>query len=108
MDERESRAVIEALTNQQYFETIILPFLRRIDYDEVTKRAARWHIAELVVIDPAIRFGRPIVEEVGISTSVLRLAYYANGEDAASVAKWFNVETRHVLAAVDFENSLAA
>jgi uncharacterized protein (DUF433 family) len=108
LNEEESRTVIEALTNQQYFETIILPFLKKIDYDDLTDQAIRWHIADLVVIDPTIRFGKPIVEETGIGTSVLRKAYYANGEDADLVARWFGIEARHVLAAVNFENELAA
>lgn len=61
-----------------------------------------------MVIDPAIRFGKPIVKGTGMSTSVLRNSYYANGEDAGFVAGWFGVEERHVMAAVDFENRLAA
>ena len=32
----------------------------------------------MIVIDPKIRFGRPVVEEVGISTSILRDSYFAN------------------------------
>jgi uncharacterized protein (DUF433 family) len=108
LDEKEGRSVLEALTNQRYFDSIILPFLRKIDYDDVTHRALRWHIADMIVVDPAIRFGKPIVEEVGISTAVLRNAYYANREDIAAVAGWFGVEERHVIAAVRFENDLAA
>jgi uncharacterized protein (DUF433 family) len=108
LDEKESRSVIQALSNQKYFETIILPFLRKIEYDDITHRAMRWHIADMIVVDPAIRFGKPIVEEVGISTAVLRNSFYANGENPAFVANWFGVEERHVIAAVKFENDLAA
>jgi uncharacterized protein (DUF433 family) len=70
--------------------------------------ASRWHIAELIVVDPAIRFGQPVVDRVGIATSVLRKAYYANGEDAEFVAEWYGIAARHVRAAVEFENDLAA
>jgi uncharacterized protein (DUF433 family) len=108
LNEEESSSVIEAITNQSYFEKIILPFLRRIDYDLDTEQAIRWHIANMVVIDPKIRFGKPVVEEVGIATSVLRDSYFANDEDASFVAKWFGIRERHVMAAVDFENNLAA
>jgi uncharacterized protein (DUF433 family) len=104
----ESSSVIEAITNQCYFDNMILPFLQRIDYDQGTQQAIRWHIADGVVIDPKIRFGSPVVEGVGISTSILRDSYFANGEDAASVARWFGIEERHVMAAVDFGNDLAA
>jgi uncharacterized protein (DUF433 family) len=105
---KESSSVIEAITNQSYFDTIILPFLKRIEYDEKTNRAIRWHIANRVVIDPRIRLGKPVIEGVGIATSVLRSSYYANGEDADFVAKWFGVQASHVTAAVEFENGLAA
>ena len=108
LEEKAGHRVIEALTNQSYFEAIILPFLEKIEYNELTNQAARWRISPLVVVDPKIRFGKPIVEEVGIATSVLRKSYYANGEDAEVVARWFEIEARHVQAAVDFENSLAA
>lgn len=108
LDEEAGRSVLQALTNQRYFETIILPFLRQIEYSDATQEAVKWKIADQVVLDPAIRFGKPIVEEVGIGTNVLRDAYYANGEDAGFVAAWFGVEARHVVAAVDFENALAA
>ena len=107
LSDEDGGSVIEAISRQQYFDAIILPFLRRIEYDEVTKRAARWHIADLVVIDPEIRFGRPIVANTGITTSTLQRAYFANGEDAAFVAAWFSVEAEHVMAAVNFENALA-
>ena len=82
--------------------------MEKIDYDNVTKLAIRWHIADSVVIDPTIRFGKPVIEEIGMSTKILRNSYDANGEDADFVAEWFGVENRHVVAAVNFENSLAA
>lgn len=108
LDADEAHSVIEAISRQSYFDNIILPFLRRIDYDQQTNLAIRWHIAEMVVIDPGIRFGKPVIEGIGITTSVLRESYYANGADANFVANWFGVDTRYVLAAVAFENSLAA
>ena len=108
LNREEGSSVIEAMTRQAYFDKIILPFLQKIDYDDVTNLAARWRIADLIVVDPAIRFGKPIVDGVGIATSVLLKSYYANMEDAELVASWFGVEPRHVLAAVEFENQLAA
>jgi uncharacterized protein (DUF433 family) len=108
LNDSERNQLIEVMTRQRYFETIIGPFLKKIDYDEATHLARRWHIANMVVIDPTIQFGKPIVEEVGISTSILRNAYYANGENAEFVAHWFGIHARHVRASVDFENNLAA
>jgi uncharacterized protein (DUF433 family) len=108
LDDVEGSSVIEAITRQSYFDKIILPFLKKIDYDAATKKAIRWHIANLVVVDPTIQLGKPVVEKTGITTYVLNQSYYANGEDAEFVARWFGVQARHVRAAVDFENQLAA
>ena len=108
LSDDEATSLSEAITRQSYFDKIILPFLKKIDYDEATKFAARWRIAKMVVLDPKIRFGRPTVLGTGIATRVLHDSYYANDEDAERVADWFGVESKHVMAAVEFENSLAA
>ena len=62
----------------------------------------------MVVVDPAICLGKPIVEQTGIPTFVLASAYRANGQNADLVADWYNVNPDHVLAAVRFESSMAA
>jgi len=108
LTDEESGSVIEAITKQLYFDTIILPFLKQIVYDDVTSQAVRWNIAKLVVIDPRVRLGKPVVDGLGIATSVLSNSYYANGEDATLVAKWFGIRDEHVIAAVEFEDGLAA
>lgn len=108
MDERGQEELKEVLSRQKVFPSIILPFLKRIDYGEVSRLAERWRIARLVVIDPRISFGKPIVEEYSIPTAVLADAYQANDQDAERVADWFNVNAEHVLAAVEFESNMAA
>jgi uncharacterized protein (DUF433 family) len=70
--------------------------------------AKRWCIADLVVIDPAICLGKPIIEEVGITTAILAASYEANDHNVELVADWFRVHPKHVIAAVEFERSLAA
>jgi uncharacterized protein (DUF433 family) len=87
---------------------ILEPFLKRIDYDDVTSLARRWCIADMIVVDPAICFGKPIVAEIGMATSILSMSYYANGNDADIVAGWYDIHAKHVIAAVDFEKTLAA
>lgn len=108
LDEHGSDELIEVLTRQRVFPEILLPFLQRIDYDDATEMAKRWCIGEMVVIDPQINFGKPIVEDVGISTSILASAYRANRNDESRVGAWYNISPKHVLAAVEFEGSLAA
>ena len=108
LDDEGKREIVEALTSQRVFPDILLPFLKRIDYDEVSEMAKRWCIANMVVIDPQINFGKPIIEEIGVSTSILAGAYEANRQDAERVAAWYGIHAEHVLAAVDFERSLVA
>jgi uncharacterized protein (DUF433 family) len=44
--------------------------------------ATRWHIANLIVIDPSIWLGKPIVDGIGIATAILAAAYEANDHNA--------------------------
>jgi uncharacterized protein (DUF433 family) len=108
LDEHERGEVYDVQTRQKVFDTVLLPFLKKIDYDQATRLARRWSITRLVVIDPAISFGKPIIEPAGITTGVLAAAYRANDRDAALVARWYDVEEEHVLAAVEFEDRPAA
>jgi uncharacterized protein (DUF433 family) len=108
LDEQGEEEMIEVLTRQRVFPDILLPFFRTIDYDEATEMAKRWHVADLVVIDPTICLGKPIIEGIGIATAILAASYEANDQNADLVADWFRVYPKHVIAAVDFERSLAA
>ncbi len=108
LDKQGRQEMIEVLTRQRVFPEILLPFLQRLDYDEATAMARRWCIANLVVIDPAICLGKPIIEGVGITTAILAASYEANDHNAELVADWFRVHSKHVIAAVEFEGSFAA
>lgn len=100
--------VYDVITKNRVFESFILPVLEKIDYDGATSLARKWHLADMVVINPAISFGKPIVEPTGIATIILSSAYYANGQDPRIVARWYNVGEEHVMAAVEFENRFSA
>jgi hypothetical protein len=45
-DEQGRHLLEEALTRQRAFPELLLPFLKRIDYDEASRLAKRWRIAE--------------------------------------------------------------
>jgi uncharacterized protein (DUF433 family) len=107
-DDEGREELTEVLTKQRVFPQILLPFLQKIDYDQATILAKRWRVADLIVIDPTICFGKPVVEAVGIPTAILADAYHANERNAERVADWYNVHASHVLAAVRFEGSMAA
>src|SRR5207249_4923500 len=98
--------LMHILTDQRVFPDVVLPFLKSIDYDEVTKLAKRWHIADKVVVDPEFCFGKPCMEGVGIPTAILSAAYHANAKDAELVANWYGVHASHVVAAAKFESKL--
>ena len=108
LDEHEHGDVHDVQTRQKVFYTVLLPFLKKINYDRATHLARKWSIAPHVVIDPAICFGKPIIEAAGITTRVLAAAYRANDGETAVVARWYDVEEKHVLAAVEFEDRVAA
>jgi len=107
LDTQGKHEMVEVLTHQRVFSTILLPFLKRINYDEVTKLAKRWRITDEIVIDPQICLGKPIVEQIGVTTAVLATAFVANSQDAELVADWYGISPAHVLAAVEFEKNLA-
>lgn len=108
LDTEGQEELTEALTRQRVFPEILLPFLRSIEYDPSTILARRWRIAPEVVIDPAIGFGKPVIEESGVAVSLLSAAFHANSRDAELVADWYNVRPDAVLAAVRFESRMAA
>jgi uncharacterized protein (DUF433 family) len=93
LDARGTEEMIKVLTQQRVFPDILLPFLRKMDYDEATEMDARWCIANMVVIDPKIGFGKPTIDGVGINTAVLAASYEANDRDAERVADWFKVQS---------------
>ena len=100
--------IYDALSKQKAFPQIILPFLRRIDYDQILALAKRWHIADGVVVDPGKSFGKPVLERLGIPTYVVAAEYAANGRNADRVADWYGLSADEVLAAVRFEAGLSA
>ncbi len=105
-EKSKDEALIDAIQRQHVFPEVILPYLKRVDYSKETRLAERWHIAKGIVVDPQLRFGKPIVEKAGIATSVLASAYRANCSDAELVADWYGVSPRAVDLAVAFEERL--
>ena len=108
LDNKGAEAMVEVLSRQKVFVEILLPFLKRIDYDSATRLAKKWFITDEVVLDPLICLGKPIVEKPGIATAILAASFQANNQDAGVVADWYGVQQSQVLGAVEFERSLAA
>lgn len=101
-DEVGDKRLTDVLTKQRLFSQI-LEYLKAIDYDQASLLAARWRIAQGVVIDPTVAFGKPVIESTGVTTFVIANAFAANDKDAGLVADLFNIRKSDVLHAVEFE-----
>ena len=96
---------------QLVFSSIIRPSLYMgIEY--IGDRARRWFplggSSKVVVLDPNVQFGTPILASAGIPTDALHAAFLAEGRDRKAVARIFSVTPQEVDAAVRFETKLAA
>lgn len=77
-----------------------------LDYDQSTRLAGSWRIADGVTINPKISFGKPALKDMGISTLILANQFAANGKSAEIVGRLFKISPGSVLNAVEFERGL--
>ncbi len=96
----------DVVTQQCYFPDLIRRYLKKIQYDKDSLLAERWKIDEGVIIDPAVRFGKPIAKSTGVTTHVLASAFHANSENARLVSEMFAVTSKNVTDAVAFEKKV--
>lgn len=100
--------LLDLRRRQRVFRTIIKDSLYAgIEYDGDLAR--RWFPEgkqHPVVIDPEVQFGHPTIEQSGVPTAALYAAWLAEGRKRATVAKLYEVDPRHVDAAVRFEEKL--
>jgi uncharacterized protein (DUF433 family) len=94
---------------QRVFDRIIRPFLKNVEFDRgrIPKRWWPRGKSRKVALDPLRNFGHPIVFREGISTKILSRSVRAN-DSVQEVARWFEISRESVVAAVDFEQALAA
>lgn len=100
--------LIDMLDRQHVMAKVFLPFLKKLDFDPESGLANRWRIADGVVVDPAINFGKPIVVGSCVSTFVLAQACKGSRGDVRAVASWWDVPVEEVEAAVRFEAQMAS
>ena len=102
--------LIDVLRRQFVFGNIIKPSLYAgIEYGD--DGARRWYPMgrrKVVVLDPAVQFGNPVLAEAGIPTDTIYASFLAERRDRAMVARVFNITPKMVEAAVEFEQKLAA
>ncbi|MBI1353440.1 MAG: hypothetical protein GC160_03775 [Acidobacteria bacterium] len=100
-----SHEVLCEVTSGQLFFRDLKAGLEKIDYGPVHRLAARWRIAEGVLIDPRVAMGKPTVQGTGTATAVIASQYGANGRDGALVADLFGMSEQDVANAVEFERA---
>jgi uncharacterized protein (DUF433 family) len=93
----------ELVRDQLVLRAILEPFLHKVQYAKETLTAMCWRPFDGVAVDPQRQFGKPIVESVGVPTSILAASYVANQQDASIVADWYEISPRDVKIAVRFE-----
>lgn len=102
--------LLDLLTDQYKFKEVIPPYLfKGIEFSE-NDFAQRWWwpgFHKRIVIDPARCFGQPIVSKEGVPTSVLAKMHMVE-DSVEKVSRWFEVDERSVVAAIDFESQLVA
>lgn len=92
------------------FHEVIEPSLfDGIEYSGDT--ISRWFPLDgsrMIVVDPKIAFGRPILTRECVPTDLIASAVRANDGDVESVGRWYSLPKRAVQAAVAFEERAAA
>lgn len=92
----------DAVSNQGWLSEL-KECLHSVSYSNLTRLAERWNIARGVVVDPSLALGQPVIQGTGVTTFVASRAYYANGKDAAFVARLYGLTSTQVKNAVNFE-----
>ncbi|MGB7295445.1 MAG: hypothetical protein WBC70_07635 [Candidatus Aminicenantales bacterium] len=104
--------ILELLSDGQWvISDLVKQLAHQIIFDDITKEARRWFPEEgdnLVVLDPRISFGKPIIEKKGITTENIYNFYIGEGSREVPTVRWFNLDSREIRAAVKFEEYLAA
>lgn len=106
----ESEYLLLNAQGQRGFSSVLKDFFKRIDFEESSKLARRYHPCgrdSFVVVDPRISFGRPTIEGTGIATETL-LSLFRGGETTELIAQQFEIEESFVRDALDFETGQAA
>jgi uncharacterized protein (DUF433 family) len=95
---------------QTSFEQVLAPFCVRLDFDENTRMASRYHPAgrgKPIIVDPSRAFGRPIIVGTNIATENVA-ALIRGGDTVEDVASDFGLATEIISEAWNFEDRRAA
>ncbi len=115
-NEETNKELVEELDHGQLvFKQIIRPFFKRLDYLSTNDVGRFWPLrtssnnSGRIVLDPERRYGQPLDADTGVPTEAIRQAVTAgDGQDAKTVARWFDIPLEAVKAAMKFEKSLSS
>ena len=98
-------SLVDLAKHQHVIDRVIGPSLRRgIEFE--ARKAIRWFPVQgskAIVLDPARKFGQPILTDFDVPTVALANAVAAEGGDERRVARMFEVSLQAVRKAVAFE-----
>lgn len=107
---KKGAAILELLSGGQWvISDIITQLAHQIDFDKSTELAIRWFPLEgsrLIVLDPLVSFGRPIIAKKGITTENVYDLFIAEGEEIQPVCNWMNLTSKEIEATIKFEKHL--
>ena len=108
--ESDSIELIDLLKKQYQFADIILPTLYEcIDFNHYEIAEKWWPLGRDsgVVIDPARSFGKPIIDDINISTELI-MDLYNSDHSKEDISNWYDIDLKYIEMAVDFEKRLVA
>jgi uncharacterized protein (DUF433 family) len=95
---------------QQAHGEVVGPYLKRVEYARTDVKdwapAVAWWPTDLVVLNPRVQFGEPVVDGTRVPTSAVADLASAVGTDEAAVR--LTIPVKKARAAVHFEQRLAA
>jgi uncharacterized protein (DUF433 family) len=100
--------LIDRYRAQRLVEAVMLPLVRRLAYDKLTKEARRFYpmgVDRPIVLDPRRSFGEASTVSRAVPTRVLAAAV-AGGQTEQGAARWYGVTVEEAAAAVEYERDL--
>lgn len=105
-------ALMELLSGGQWVIAPVIKHLaHQIVFDSITGFARQWYPwgkKGLIVLDPKISFGRPILKGRGVATDNIYDYYLGEGNNLNQVCEWMDLKNEEAKAAIDFEQQLLA
>lgn len=111
IEETGDESLVDIVKRQNVIQKVIGPSLREGVELDMQGEAARWFPlrgSKAIVLDPARKFGQPILTDFDIPTITIVSAVKAEGGNEKRVAKLYDVSVAAVRKAMEFESRVPA